>query len=160
MGEDVSAEPQPSRRTSSGPNPLVIIGGVVGAGLIIVLLIVLASWFFNPNAANPLVPATETPTPTATPTETPVPPTPTPSPTPEPPDLEVPNLECIFNRNVGGCFDYCNDPANADQCQGARNFIDAQGADPDVFFQCLSPSSGANVGNAQQCLDEAWIANN
>jgi hypothetical protein len=138
---------------------IIIIGGVVGLGVILVVVIFLVSRLGGGGGGFNLF-ATDTPTPTFTPTPTETPlPTETPTPTKVAPALNLPPLTCIFQSGAG-CFDYCNDPANANECQGARDFVQAQSADPDVFFQCLGTQSGPNSGEAQECLKEAWRAAN
>lgn len=138
-----------------GTQALLVIGGVVVIGILIVLALILIS---GPGSSISIF-ATETPTPTLTftPTATSTP-TATPTPTPEPPELALPPFTCIFQSGTG-CSDYCSDAENADECDQARSFIENQGADFDVWIQCVAPSSGPNTGNPQDCLIEAWYAN-
>lgn len=105
---------------------------------------------FLPTATATLTP---TPTPTATPTVTP---TPSPTPTPEVPFLALPPLACAYTTQGIGCFEYCSDPANAEECSEARDFVSAQDADAEYWLNCISPGPGPNVGNPQVCLEEAW----
>jgi hypothetical protein len=86
-------------------------------------------------------------------------PTETPTPTRIAPVLNLPPLTCIFQSGMG-CYDYCNDSANNAECQAAWDFVEAQEADPDVFFQCLGTQPGPNTGDAEECLKEAWRADN
>ncbi len=160
LGED---EPEPRGRASTGGGSrsrqaIIIIGGVVGVGVILVLVLLLVSTLGGGGGLHLFATATPTPTYTPTPTETPIP-TETPTPTKPAPALPLPPLTCIF-QSGSGCFDYCNDPANTGECNGARDFVQALSADPDVFFQCLGTQPGANTGNAQECLEDAWRAAN
>jgi len=154
-----------SRASSSGGNrsrqALLVIGGVVAIGVIVVLVIVLISALGGGGGGISLpFGATDTPTPTATSTSTPMPTeTPTATPTKEAPPLALPPLTCIFQSGVG-CYDYCQAPENAGECNSARDFVTAQGADAEAWLQCIASGPGPNVGNPQKCLEEAWrIAN-
>ncbi|GAB4470350.1 MAG: hypothetical protein Kow00124_06470 [Anaerolineae bacterium] len=150
--------PEPKPAPGRGTQAIMFIAGVVGIGIIVVLALVLLSGVLT--GGGPALPfgATDTPTPTATFTPTPTPTeTPTPTPTPPPPRLSLPPLTCIFQSGTG-CFDYCQAAENAQECQAAKDFVAAQGADPDAWFTCLSPGPGANVGNPQECLVQAWYA--
>lgn len=144
---------QASGGTGRAGQGVIVIGGLVVIGVIIVLMILAVSALTGRGSV--LTPATETPIPTATvpPTETP------PAATQAAPSLALPPLTCIFQSNVG-CYDYCQATENADECQSARDFIEAQNADPDAWFECLAPGPGPNVGNPQACLEEAWHARN
>lgn len=133
----------------------LIIGGLVVLGVLIVIFLIIFS-SFSPGGGL-LAPAAPTVTPSPTPTETPTP-TPEPTPTQAAPNLALPPLTCIFQSGVG-CFDFCQEPDNQDECQSASSFIGAQDANPDVFFECIAPGPGPNQGNAQDCLEEAWRAN-
>lgn len=148
------AAPVP-REAARSRQAFLIIGGLVVLGvLIVVFLAILSSFMPGGGIFGPPVP---TVTPSPTPTETPTP-TPEPTPTVPAPNLSLPPLTCIFQSGVG-CFDYCQNPDNQSECESARSFIRAQGANPDVFFQCIAPGPGPNQGNAQDCLEEAWRAN-
>ncbi len=150
--------PEPKPAPGRGTQAILFIGAVVGIGVIVVLALVLLSGVLTGGGITLPFGATDTPTPTATftPTATPTE-TPTPTPTPPPPRLSLPPLTCIFQSGVG-CFDYCQAAENAQECQAAKDFVAAQGADPDAWFTCLSPGPGANVGNPQECLVQAWYA--
>ncbi len=151
-GVPVSPVPQPAERSRQA---FLIIGGLVVLGVLIVIFLVVFSSFMPGGGL--LAPPVPTATPSPTPTETPTP-TPEPTPTVPAPNLSLPPLTCIFQSGVG-CFDYCQNPDNQSECESARSFIRAQGANPDVFFQCIAPGPGPNQGNAQDCLEEAWRAN-
>lgn len=159
----MSTDQPRSASRSRGGQAVLFIGAIVGIGVLVVLGLVLFNMFAGGGGGQGLslpFSATDTPTPTATFTPTPTPTeTPTPTATPEPPDLTLPPLACIFQSGEG-CFDYCAKAENEGECTSARDFITAQDADPDVWFECLSPGSGENVGNPQQCLEQAWFANN
>lgn len=150
---------------SRGRQGIMMIAAIVGAGVVVLVVIVLLIRLLGGGGSGPALPflATDTPTPTPTPeaTETPVPTeTPTPTPTKEAPStLALPPLTCIFQSGTG-CFDYCQNADNASECESAKDFIRAQDADPDVWFECLAPESGPNVGNPQLCLEDAWRAAN
>jgi hypothetical protein len=75
------------------------------------------------------------------------------------PSLNLPPLTCIFQSGPG-CFDYCADPANQSECQAAYDFVEAQGADSALWISCIAPASGPNVGNPQDCLEQAWRSRN
>lgn len=137
-------------RTGQG---IIVIGGLIVIGLIVVAMIFAIAALTGRGSV--LARATETPIPTATlpPTET------APAPTQAPPSLALPPLTCIFQSSTG-CYDYCQAEENATECQSAREFIEAQNADADAWFECLAPGPGANVGNPQACLEEAWHARN
>lgn len=169
-GEDVAEDPisrarvQPSSRSSRVAAPadrtrqaMMIVGGLVVLGVLIVIIMLVFSSFTGGGGIPLINPPTATLTPTLTPTVT-LTPTPAPTATVAAPNLALPPLTCVFQSGTG-CFDYCQDAANADECASARSFISAQQADPDVFFSCLAPSSGPNQGNPQDCLEEAWRAN-
>ncbi len=151
------AVPSPRRggvsRTSQA---FVVIGGIVAVGVVIVIIIALfASLSGGRGISLPFL-NTATPTATATPTETPTPPaTDTPTPTKAAPNLALPPLTCIFQSGIG-CYDYCQNPANAAECQSAKAFVQAQNADPDFWLNCIAPGPGPNVGNPQRCLEDAW----
>lgn len=134
----------------------IVIGGVVAVGVVIVAIIaLLASVSGDGGIVLPFL-STATPTATATPTETPTPPaTETPTPTKVAPNLALPPLTCIFQSGIG-CYDYCQDAANAAECQSAKAFVQAQNADPDFWLNCIAPGPGPNVGNPQRCLEDAW----
>ncbi|MBN1429475.1 MAG: hypothetical protein JXB07_13965 [Anaerolineae bacterium] len=149
-------------RTSGGVNKaIIVIGGVVVAGVLLVLALLVVVPLLTGGGGTIALPflATATSTPTITPTATATA-TVTPTATKTAPStLQLPNLTCIYQSGTG-CFDYCNDPANSDECQGAKNFVSAQAADPDVWLQCISPGSGANVGEPLECLRDAWRVKN
>ena len=156
--------PEPQLTRSQGQQAVLLIGGVVLLGLLAVVVIVLLAGGLGGSGGgggiNLPFGATDTPTPTPTFTPSPTPTeAPTPTPTPPPPDLALPPLTCLFQSGVG-CFDYCNDAANAAECTAASEFLQAQSVDPTVFFDCLSPGPGANQGNPQQCLADGWYAAN
>jgi hypothetical protein len=136
---------------------LIVIGGVVGVGVLLVLALVVVVPLLTGGGVPFLSTATPTPTITPTPTATA---TPTATPTKTAPStLSLPNLTCIYLSDTG-CLDYCGDEANKDECQGAKDFVSAQGADPDVWLQCVAPAAGPNVGEPLECLRDAWRANN
>lgn len=147
-----AVEPAPARRSRQG---MMIVGGLVVLGVMIVIFLLIISSFLG-GGPSLLSRATETMTPTVEPTAT-VPPTAAPTVTAQAPNLALPPLTCIFQSGVG-CFDYCQAAENAGECQSARSFIQAQAADPDVFFSCLGTAPGPNQGNPQDCLAEAWRA--
>lgn len=141
-----------------GRGPLALIGCLV----LILLLIGGVLFALNSGALRstslpffPTPTATLTPTPTPTPTPT-VTPTPSPTPTPEVPFLALPPLDCAYGDIGVGCFDYCADPANAEECTDALDFVSAQDADAEYWLNCIAPGPGPNVGNPQVCLEEAW----
>jgi hypothetical protein len=142
--------------TGSGRNTqaLMLIGGLVGAGVIVVLIIILAANALKGGGINLPGFATDTPTPTITPT-----PAPTATPTKIAPSLNLPPLTCIFQSGTG-CSDYCAEPSHLTECNTARTFLEAQGVDSNVFFNCLSPSSGPNTGNPVECIRQGWYAKN
>ena len=156
--------PEPQLTRSQGQQAVLLIGGVVLLGLLAVVVIVLLAGGLGGDGGgggiNLPFGATDTPTsaPSPTPTEVPTA-TPTETPTPTPPDLALPPLTCLFQSGVG-CFDYCNDAANAAECTAASEFLQAQSVDSAVFFDCLSPGPGANQGNPQKCLADGWFAAN
>lgn len=165
--EQYPEQPVEPSRVSRGAAPartqqaLIVIGGVVAVGVLLVVVLLLVAPLLSGQGGGITLPffPTATPTPTITPTAT-VTPTITPTATKAAPStLSLPNLTCIYQSGTG-CFDYCADAANAAECKAARDFISAQGANPDVWFQCVSPSSGPNVGNPLECLRNAWRANN
>jgi hypothetical protein len=136
---------------------LLFIGGLVGAGILVVLIIVFAAQMFGGSGSGGLFGG---PTATATATETPVATeTPIPTSTRVAPNLALPPLTCIFQSGTG-CSDYCAQPANASECSSAKDFIRAQSADPDEFFRCVSPGPGPNQGDPQACLRQAWYKAN
>ncbi len=163
--ERIAAEPEPRARprgastgapAGRGRQGLLIIGGVVLIGIIVVLLIVLISALSGGGGMALPFGATRTPTPTPTPTATPTPiATETPTPTVPAPNLALPPLTCIFQSGVG-CYDYCQNAENAAECQSAKDFVRAQDADPDLWLNCIASGPGANSGNPQACLEEAW----
>jgi hypothetical protein len=152
---------QPGEQPSAGISPAYLfVAGLLGiiALLIVILLIASAS------SGNPILPSlfqpaeTETPTPTITPSPAPTE-TPSPSPTVDiPRNLGLPPLECLYSGP--GCYDFCQDPSNRVECDSAREFLSRQRIDPDTWFNCVAPGPGANVGNPQKCLEEAWRAAN
>jgi len=148
-----TVEPAPATRSRQG---MMIVGGLVVLGVMIVVFLLIISSFLG--GGPPLLSrATETMTPTTEPTAT-VPPTAAPTVTAQAPNLALPPLTCIFQSGVG-CFDYCQAAENSAECQSARSFVSAQAADPDVFFSCLGTAPGPNQGNPQDCLEQAWRAN-
>jgi len=152
-----SASTAPSNR---GRQAIIVIGGVVAVGVLIVLVLFLISAMSGGGGVSIPFLATATATPTATNTATPLPTeTPTATPTKEAPALALPPLTCIFQSGVG-CFDYCQQPANEGECNSARDFVTAQGADPFVWLDCIASGPGPNTGNPQKCLEDAWRANN
>jgi hypothetical protein len=164
LGSDTSRMGAPrTAETASSPRysqALLWIGGFVLAGIVLVLLLVLVAPILRGQPINIPGFATSTPTSTATPpaTDTPTP-TLTLTPTRVAPQLALPPLTCIFQSGAG-CFDYCQIADNLSECNSAKSFVRAQGADPDVWFQCLSPGTGPNQGNPQDCLRQAWYAAN
>ncbi len=157
MGSSRTADSADSPRSSQA---LLWIGGFVLAGIVLVLLLVLISPILRGEPINIPGLATKTPTPTVTPpaTETPTA-TLTLTPTRVAPELALPPLTCIFQSGAG-CFDYCQQADNLSECNSAKSFVQAQGADPEVWFKCLSPGTGPNEGNPQDCLRQAWYAAN
>ncbi len=161
-GGSAASSRAPARRPAArGNQALILIGGLVGIGILIVVIIVLvgmlgggAKGFSLPFLSTATPTATATPAATVTPTVTP-----TATATKVAPNLALPPLTCIFQSGVG-CFDYCNDPANKAECDSARAFVQAQGADPEKWLQCIASGPGANTGNPQTCLEDAWRANN
>jgi hypothetical protein len=130
---------------------LLFIAALVGAGILVVLIIVFVAGMFNKGAGNIFSGPTATPTVTETPQATP-----TPTKTP-PTTLSVPTLlTCIRPGATMGCTDFCQQAANAAECNSARSFITAQDADANFWFQCVSPGPGANQGDPYECLVEAW----
>ena len=162
MGED---EPGRGKTPESrGRQGLVMIVGIVLISFLVVAIILLAGMLRNDAESGggfslPFM-ATDTPTPTATnvPTAT-FTPLPTATETPVAPELRLPNLTCLIPSGTG-CFDYCSDPANEAECTQAKEAVSAQGADPDFWLNCLSPSSGPNVEDPRECLRQAWYAAN
>jgi len=154
---------QPRRRMSGAPSlagssrstqALMLIGGLVGAGVIVVIIVILAANTLKGGGFHLPGFATDTPTPTITPT-----PAPTATATKIAPNLALPPLTCIFQSGMG-CSDYCADASHVTECNNARTFIQSQGADPNVFFTCLSPASGPNTGNPADCMRQAWYSAN
>lgn len=141
---------------------MIVIGGVVVIGLLIVAIIIMLGNLLGGSGSPLGATATPEPSPTLLVTETP-PPTEGPaasgSSAGDEFELALPPLTCIFQSGVG-CYDYCQDPANEAECDSARQFVRAQNADPDVWLNCVAPEPGPNVGNPQECLEEAWRANN
>jgi hypothetical protein len=144
-----------------GRQAIVVIGGVVAIGVLIVLIIVMIGALTGNGGVQ--LPGAATETPVATPTEpatnTPVP-TETATPTREVPEqLSLPGLDCIYQSGQG-CYDYCAEPGHVDTCNAARAFLDAEGVDPDAWFNCFSPGPGLNQGDALDCLEQAWRVRN
>jgi len=162
--EEPAADPFAASRARTpgrANQALIVIGGVVGVGLLLVVVLALAVPALTGEGGGLSLPflATATPTPTITPTPTATA-TATATPTKTAPStLSLPNLTCIYQSDTG-CLDYCNDAANTDECQGAKDFVSAQGADPDVWLQCVAPAAGPNLGEPLECLRDAWRANN
>jgi len=143
----------PRQPAASGRRAIAIIGGVLVIGLLAVAAIVVVGGLTQGGSVNlPFFP-TATPTATMTPTATL-----TPTPTKIAPNLQLPQLTCIFTSE--GCLNYCKLPANAAECQGAKDFIKAQGANADVWFECIAPESGQVGGEPKKCLEDAWRAQN
>ncbi|HEC23019.1 MAG TPA: hypothetical protein ENI95_08890 [Chloroflexi bacterium] len=163
--EVVKPRARPARTGGRGQQALLFIGGIVVVGILIVGALFLVSGFLSGEGGglpDILSRATDTPTPTPTPEATATPtPTETPSPTPTreaPRDLGLPPLECLYTGP--GCYDFCQNPDNQATCEAARQFLSAQRVDPDAWFECVAPGPGPNVGNPQECLEEAWrVAN-
>lgn len=146
--------------SSRGRQAILVIGGVVAIGVVIVLVLFVISAMSRGGGISLPFLATATATPTATSTATPVPTeTPTATATKEAPALALPPLTCIFQSGVG-CFDYCQQPENEGECNSARDFVAAQGADPAVWLDCIASGPGPNTGNPQKCLEDAWRSNN
>lgn len=153
QGGDV---PRASRASGARPavksqQAFLVIGGVVIIGILILLLLLVVLPSLSGGGATinlPFVP-TATFTPSATPTLTP-------TATSTVPPLSLPNLTCIFQGSVGGCLDYCQNLANDAECDAARDVLERQGIDFDVWLHCVAPASGPNVGNPQTCLEDAW----
>jgi hypothetical protein len=146
-----------------GRQGILVIGGVVVIGILVVVIIIMLSTLLG-GGGSPLA-ATATPEPSATApvTATTAVPTdsslPTGSSTGGGPELALPPLACLYQEGVG-CFDYCQDAAHEVDCDSARQFVRAQNADPDVWLNCVASEPGPNTGDPQQCLEEAWQANN
>lgn len=158
------ARTQPAAAGAPGANrgrqAVLVIGGVVAIGVLIVLVIFLIGTMRGGGGISLPFLATATSTPTATSTATPMPTeTPTATATKEAPSLALPPLTCIFQSGVG-CFDYCQQAENETECNSARDFVSAQGADPAVWLECIASGPGPNTGNPQKCLEDAWRANN
>jgi hypothetical protein len=146
--------------SNRGRQAILVIGGVVAIGVVIVLVLFLISTMSAGGGISLPFLATATATPTATSTATPVPTeTPTATPTKEAPALALPPLTCIFQSGAG-CFDYCQQPENEGECNSARDFVTAQGADPAIWLNCIASGPGPNTGNPQKCLEDAWRTNN
>jgi hypothetical protein len=145
------------QKSARGTQALIVIGGIVALGVVVVLILFIAAPLLTGGGGAgvqlPWVP-TSTPTPTPTPL-----PTPTPTPTKVAPALALPPLTCIFQSGTG-CFDYCANAANTAECNSAKDFVRAQGADPDVWLKCIAAVSGPNTGDPQKCLEDAWRASN
>ena len=145
-----------SRPGVRGQQAIVIIGGVVVIGILIVLLLLVVlpgvSGGDGPTINLPFLP-TATFTPSSTPTVTP-------TATSTVPPLSLPNLTCIFQGSVGGCLDYCTNLANDAECDAARDVLERQSVDFDVWLHCVAPAPGPNVGNPQTCLEDAWRQSN
>ena len=168
LGGDVAPEPEPARAGRGVPadtapvapgdrarQAFLIVGGVVVLGLLVLVVVLLIGSLGSGGGPGPFSGPTPTMTPTPTPTLTP---TPVATATPQAPNLSLPPLTCVFQSGAA-CLDYCQMPENAGECDSARSFIAAQDADPAVFFQCVAPGPGPNQGNPQDCLEEAWRAN-
>jgi hypothetical protein len=165
LGLDQEEEIQPRQRTRQGqggrqPAPraqqaIMIIGGIVLLGVITVGIIVVLANMSKPGAgiSLPFI-STATPTPTETPT-----PTATATATATVPPLSLPNLTCLV-QSTTGCLTYCQNIDNLQECDQARAAVENQKADFTVFLKCLEPSPGANTGNAQDCMEEAYRARN
>lgn len=160
--EDIEAPSRARTPAGRGARGAAMIAGIVVIGVVVIVVIILAAKLVGGGGGGLSLPflATDTPTPTVTPTPTETAlPTETATPTKEAPALALPPLTCIFQSGEG-CYDYCQNPDNAGECDSAKEFIRAQGADPDVWLECLAPGPGPNQGNPQQCLEDAWRANN
>jgi hypothetical protein len=95
------------------------------------------------------------------PTAEPAQPTSAPSPavTLAPEELALPPLPCLYQQLPGGCATYCEAGGNnADECEAARVFVEAQGADFDVFLACVSVENRPEEKTPQVCLQDAWRA--
>lgn len=147
---------------------MLVIGGVVVIGILIVVIIIMLSALFG-GGSLPGAAATPAPTATVPPTQTPLP-TEGAAPTTDPAaptgsstggglELALPPLACLHQEGAS-CYEYCQDPANQPDCDSARQFVRAQNADPDVWFNCVAPEPGPNAGDPEQCLEQAWQANN
>lgn len=161
LGQAQTGETRVSQggRRSSANQALMVVGSFVAVGILIVIVIALLGALRGDGGGLQLF-ATKTPTATATPEATSTPlPTETPTPTREAPNLALPPLTCLFQSGTG-CFDYCGDPTNKTECDSAKNFIAAQGADPEMWLTCIASGPGANTGNPQDCLEDAWRSKN
>jgi hypothetical protein len=154
LGRDEGyAAPRGAGGRSRTSQAFIVIGGVVAIGVLILLIILLLGSLRGDGGLRLPFGATDTPTgvpATATPAATE-----TPTPTRTAPNLSLPPLTCIFQSGAG-CFDYCSDPANQTECNSAKDFVRAQGANPDAWLQCIAAGPGPNTGNPQQCLEDAW----
>ena len=162
-GPDAAA-PRPRRQASqrSPMGAVAMVGALIIIGILAIILVPMVARFVREGGTLPFGPTatpTETPQPTATPlpTETP---TPTVTPTPSIPHLDLPVLTCIFQTSPS-CAVYCADTAHTAECDAARALVEQQGADADFWLACISPlGSDRNVGDPQECLNEAWLAAN
>jgi hypothetical protein len=150
---------QQSSGSGMSPAMLFVVGLLAIVALLIVILLVASAsggGFSLPSIFPPADTPTPTPTVTPSPTATAEP---TATPTQQvPQNLGLPPLECLYTGP--GCYDYCQDPANQTDCSGAREFLIRERVDPDTWFNCVASGPGANVGNPQECLAEAWrVAN-
>jgi hypothetical protein len=163
-GAEAAAAPRlkKQRPQRSPMQAVLMVGGLIVVGVVAIIVVAVGARYIAQGGGLPFGPTatpTETPTPTATPlpTETP---TPTPTPTPNVPHLDLPVLTCIFQTSPS-CATYCADATHAGECDSARSLVEEQGADADYWLNCISPpGSDRNIGDPQQCLDEAWLAAN
>ncbi len=161
--EDVAAPRRRKQRPQRSPmQAMLMVGGLIVIGVVAIIVVAVGARYIAQGGTLPFGP-TATPTETPAPTETPLPtetPTPTLTPTPNVPRLDLPVLTCIFQTSPS-CAAYCADAAHAAECNSARLLVEQQGADADFWLDCISaPGSDRNVGDPQQCLNEAWLAAN
>jgi hypothetical protein len=158
---DQSYDNRRPRRSGGASQAIVVIGGLVVFGILVVGVLFLATPLLRGDSAGFSIPflATATPTYTPTPLATATP-TITPTATKSPPqNLEIPSLTCIFQSGIG-CSDYCKNPANAQECDGAKAKLERENIKFDLWLQCVAPGPGPNTGDANTCLGTAWLASN
>jgi hypothetical protein len=136
VGPGVTSTSPPATVITEGPPPTITLQGIV------------------PPSLPTLPPAEQATTEPAQPT-----PLPTPVVTLAPEQLALPPLPCLYQQLPGGCATYCQAGGNnAAECEAARAFVEAQGADFDVFLACVSAESRPADKTPQDCLQDAWRA--
>jgi hypothetical protein len=135
-GPSVTSTLPPATVITEGPLPTITLQGIVLPSL------------------PTLPPAEQATTEPAQPT-----PLPTPIVTLAPEQLVLPPLPCLYQQLPGGCATYCTAGGNnVTECEAARAFVEAQGADFDVFLACVSADSRPAEKTPQVCLQDAWQA--